>query len=176
MRTSERRTLHLRFRGTELGRDLVAERPQRHRGLHLPVLSRADVRILHLIRDPRDVLISALHYHRTAREAWLRQPAPSDDNVAYQHKLNSLGSVLEQYLFELENSAGDTIDDMLDWQYGRANCLEVRYEDLWVDHSMALWSRIASFLGFEDAELVEVAARADALFLTERAPHCNTPF
>jgi hypothetical protein len=31
---------------------------------HAKELRREDVRILHLIRDPRDVLISAMHYHK----------------------------------------------------------------------------------------------------------------
>src|SRR5262249_6385581 len=37
-------------------------------GEHAPVLDREDVRIVHLIRDPRDVVISAMHYHKGARE------------------------------------------------------------------------------------------------------------
>src|SRR4029077_1564752 len=32
------------------------------------ILERDDVRIMHLIRDPRDVLISAMHYHRKSTE------------------------------------------------------------------------------------------------------------
>jgi hypothetical protein len=32
------------------------------------LLDRDDVRVLHLIRDPRDVVISAMHYHTASRE------------------------------------------------------------------------------------------------------------
>jgi len=119
---------------------------------HSDVLNRADVRILHLIRDPRDVLISATHYHRTSKEAWLHQAAPGRQNVGYQDKLNAFTDPLDRFLFELENSSGSTIEDMLDWRYDRANCLEVRYEGLRLDHSMALWSQIVDFLGFDAAE------------------------
>ena len=119
---------------------------------HSDVLARDDVRILHLIRDPRDVLISAMHYHRTSNEAWLRQPAPGCDGVPYQRKLNSLATPFEQYLFELENAASSTIENMLDWRDDRANCLEIRYEDLMLDHAMALWSQILTFLGFDETE------------------------
>jgi hypothetical protein len=119
---------------------------------HADVLRRQDVRILHLIRDPRDVLISAMHYHRTAKEPWLHEKLPGNDNVPYQQKLNALATAHEQYLFELENSTASTIEAMLDWQYDRPNCLEMRYEDLWRDRSMALWSRIVDFLGFEGSE------------------------
>jgi hypothetical protein len=119
---------------------------------HADVLRRQDVRILHLIRDPRDVLISAMHYHRTASESWLHEKLQGNDNAPYQQKLNALATEHEQYLFELENSTSSTIEAMLDWQYDRPNCLEVRYEDLWRDRSMALWSRIVAFLGFEGSE------------------------
>lgn len=119
---------------------------------HSHVLDRDDVRILHLIRDPRDVLISAMHYHKTSNEAWLREAAPGGGDLGYQRKLNSLATPFEQYLFELENSTNDIIEDMMDWQYGRANCLETRYEELRLDRSMARWSQILAFLGFDEAE------------------------
>ena len=41
------------------------------------ILDRDDVRIMHLIRDPRDVLISAMHYHRKSTEAWLQSRFPA---------------------------------------------------------------------------------------------------
>ena len=119
---------------------------------HSNILAREDVRILHIIRDPRDVLISAMHYHKTADEAWLHQTVPGGDDVPYQRKLNSFATPFEQYLFEMENASSSTIEDMLDWRYDRPNCLEIRYEDLRVDHSMVLWSQILAFLGFDESE------------------------
>ncbi len=52
----------------------------------------------------------------------------------------------------MEHSTHSTIEEMLDWQYGRSNCMDVRYEDLWQDRSMELWSRILVFLGFDEKE------------------------
>ena len=120
---------------------------------HADVLDRDDVRILHLIRDPRDILISAMHYHKTSAETWLRQTAPGDDGITYQDKLNSLATPFEQCVFELENATSSTIEAMLNWQYDRANCLEVRYEDLRLDHSMDRWSQILAFVGLQENEL-----------------------
>ena len=77
---------------------------------------------------------------------------PDNDAITYQHKLNALATPFEQYIFELEHSTSTTIDDMLDWQYGRANCMDVRYEDLFQDRSMVLWSSILTFLGFDGAD------------------------
>ena len=93
-----------------------------------------------------------MHYHKTADEAWLHQTVPGGGDVPYQRKLNSFATPFEQYLFEMENASSSTIEDMLDWRYDRPNCLEIRYEDLRVDHSMALWSQILAFLGFDESE------------------------
>lgn len=120
---------------------------------HAAVLRRQDLRILHLIRDPRDVLISAMHYHRTSNEPWLREH--TSGSMPYQQKLNAFSTLHEQYVFELENATGSTIEAMLDWQYDRPNCRNVRYEDLWRDRSMTLWSDILAFLGFEQHEVQE---------------------
>jgi hypothetical protein len=119
---------------------------------HASQLRREDVRVLHLIRDPRDVLISAMHYHKKADEPWLHEKVSGSKDAPYQQRLNSLATLHEQYMFELENATGSTIEAMLDWQYDRTNCVEVRYEDLWADRSLSVWSDIASFLGFEGAE------------------------
>ena len=121
-------------------------------GEHSAILDRADVRILHLIRDPRDVLISAMHYHKKSNETWLHEPVPGYDNVTYQRQLNALSTPFDQYVFEMENSTESTLRDMVNWRYGRANCFEARYEDLRLDTQMDHWSQITAFLGFEEAE------------------------
>jgi hypothetical protein len=119
---------------------------------HSRLLAREDVRVLHLIRDPRDVLISATHYHKVSSEGWLDRPAWGTGPMGYRSKLNSLASPTEQYLFELENATHSIIEDMMDWQYDRANCLELRYEALRLDDSMALWSQVLDFLGIDERE------------------------
>lgn len=120
---------------------------------HSHILNRTDVRVLHLIRDPRDVLISAMHYHRKSSEGWLHEPVPGYDNITYQRRLKALPTKLRQYVFEMDHSTAGTVHDMLKWQYGKANCFEARYEDLRQDTRLAHWLEIAAFLGFEEAEL-----------------------
>lgn len=116
------------------------------------LLDRDDVRILHLIRDPRDVLISAMHYHKASRESWLHEPIPGYDNLTYQRVLHNLPTKLAQYIFEMDNSSASTFRDMLKWHYGRANCFEARYEDLRQDTQLVLWQRIMAFLGLDAQE------------------------
>src|SRR6516225_7618874 len=125
---------------------------------HWDILGRDDVCILHLIRDPRDVLISAMHYHRKSVEGWLHAPVPGYDKVTYQRTLKSLPTKLDQYLFEMENSTASTLRDMVRWQYDLPNCFEARYEDLRQDESLAYWRAISEFLGFDEREQ-QVSAR-----------------
>ncbi len=123
------------------------------------ILERDDVRVLHLIRDPRDVLISAMHYHRKSAESWLHTPVPGYNNVTYQRRLKEMPTRLDQYVFEMEHSTAGTLRGMQEWQYGRANCFEVRYEDLRQDTDLAYWTRITDFLGFDEAEQISCRRR-----------------
>jgi hypothetical protein len=125
---------------------------------HPEVLERDDVRILHVIRDPRDVLISAMHYHKHAKENWLHVPAPRYLGTTYQRALRGKPSKFDQYVFEMENTTANTLHDMREWSYGRANCFEARYEDLRLDSDLGYWRRIMDFLGLDEEEQ-EMAAR-----------------
>lgn len=119
---------------------------------HKPLLDRNDVRILHIVRDPRDVLISAMHYHQSAAEPWLHEYTPGFGRRTYQERLNRLEDPYQRYLFELERATGSTIRGMLEWRYDRHNCFEVRYEALRADSSMKLWADITKFLGLSEGE------------------------
>jgi hypothetical protein len=119
---------------------------------HESVLDRDDVRVLHLIRDPRDVLISAMHYHRVARESWLHECIPGYGNATYQQRLNAIAEPYDRYIFELDRASGSTIQHMLEWRYDRPNCFEARYEALRADSGMSLWASIVQFLGLTAGE------------------------
>ncbi len=121
-------------------------------GRHADLLERDDVRILHVIRDPRDVLISAMHYHQRSSESWLHEPIPGYDKVTYQTILKSFRTNFERYVFEMEHSTAGTVRNIQKWRYGRANCFEARYEDLRLDIETTYWRRISDFLGFDERE------------------------
>jgi hypothetical protein len=121
-------------------------------GEHAHLLDQEDVRIFHLIRDPRDVVISAMHYHKTSREGWLHEPIPGYGELTYQRALQLLPTRFAQYVFEMDNSSASTLRDMTAWRYGRANCFEARYETLRQDSALVYWRKIMDFLGFDDAE------------------------
>ncbi len=106
-----------------------------------------EYRGVHVIRDPRDVIVSGCFYHQKASERWLHVPREKFGGLTYQQKINALPSLDDQLMFEMEYH-GDPVRDMVAWSYTNPNFIEVRYEDLRADTSLTLFRRIFTFLGF----------------------------
>lgn len=89
---------------------------------------------LHARRDPRDMIVSAMNYHMTSKEPWLHEPVTGFDGLTYQEKINSLPDVESRLLLEFDNlvmaPSRENIEKMLAWDYDRAECGEVRFEDV----------------------------------------------
>jgi hypothetical protein len=110
-------------------------------------------RLLHLIRDPRDVIISAMHYHRVSQERQLIQPRWKFGGSTYQATLNAFDNDHDRYLFEMQNSSANVIEAMRRWDYSQPSSFECRYEDLIQDEEMVLFTKILRHLGFAEDEL-----------------------
>jgi hypothetical protein len=115
------------------------------------------LRGLHLIRDPRDVVISAMHYHGKSEEPWLHEPLEKFGGLTYQQAL--LASKPEdRLLFEMQHASKETIDEMMAWNFIDSRFLNVRYEDLMTDTQLYFFRDIFRFLGFAGNAL-DVALR-----------------
>jgi len=121
---------------------------------------------IHIIRDPRDIIVSSAFYHQKSDEAWLHIPRAEFNGMTYQEKIKSLGSLDEQILFEMENSSKKTIFNILNWNYNNENFFEVKYENLIEDTSMNIFREIFCFLGFPQIIISEVIdiAYSNSLF------------
>jgi hypothetical protein len=113
---------------------------------------------VHVIRDPRDVVVSGYKYHKYTNEEWCTSIPPHNlpsiikypiiDHVrehkserwkqqylqglkglSYQQNLNTL-SEEEGLIFEMKHYAGWTIKDMLNWNYEDSRILEFKMEDI----------------------------------------------
>ncbi len=112
-------------------------------------------RILHVIRDPRDIVISAMHYHRKSDEKWLHRPDDRFGGKTYQQMLNSLPDDKTRMMFEMDYSSGQTIRGMCAWPYGRPDCFETKYEVL-LSNGQEEFAKAARHLGITNGE-VDVA-------------------
>lgn len=118
------------------------------------------IRGLHIVRDPRDIILSGCFYHQKSSESWLHTPREYLGGRTYQEAINSRGTLEDKILFEMENAGRATIDELIRWDYTRPSFYEVKYEDLVLDADLVLFHNIFSFLGFPGSFLPGVLAIA----------------
>ena len=107
-----------------------------------------EYRGMHIIRDPRDVIISGTFYHQKSDEHWLHEKQEQFDGMSYQEKINSIEGLDEKILFEMDNASNVTINEMINWNYSNPDFIEIKYEDLIEDSDLKLFHEIFTFLGF----------------------------
>jgi len=107
-----------------------------------------EYRGLHLIRDPRDVIVSGCFYHQKTKEWWAHIPRKEYGWMTYQQRLNNYRSLEPKLFFEMKHVGLSTIKDMSRWNYTNPAFIEVKYEDLILDENLILFSKIFTFLGF----------------------------
>ena len=112
---------------------------------------------LHLIRDPRDVVLSGLHYHKKSGEKWLHVRSEEYRGLTYQQKLNSLDPD-DQIVLEMQRTARAAVREMTEWHYDDPRFFEARYEDLIEDASGEKFGRILAFLGLRGSVAVQGVA------------------
>lgn len=111
---------------------------------------------LHIIRDPRDVIVSAAFYHQTSREAWLHKKRIGLNGQTYQQAINCQEDLGGKIRFEMEHASGNVIREMLDWDSSDPDIIECRYEDLIIDLELNEFRQIFQHLGFAEEKFDEL--------------------
>jgi hypothetical protein len=101
----------------------------------------------HLIRDPRDMVVSGFHYHKWTDEDWAHLPQPSLGFQSFQKYLNSLNDS-DGLLAEITRTAKN-VNDMADWNYRNPKFFEIKYEELVLDE-MAIFEQLFKHFGFNE--------------------------
>jgi hypothetical protein len=144
----------------------------------------------HVIRDPRDIVVSGYLYHCRCSEEWCvnsdfnpRQPIRfprvpySQEHRSEEWKmryLESLGGMSYQenllkmsqrdgMLFEMKHYGAWTIESMRDWNYNKDNILEVKFEDLMENYDDT-FRLIFDHLGFSKSKIdlgLSIASKHD---------------
>lgn len=82
----------------------------------------------HIIRDPRDMVISGYNYHLISDEKWLHEPQQKYSGMSYAQHLKSLDRE-EGIKCEAERFFSSAWQKMIQWDYENPNMFEVHYED-----------------------------------------------
>lgn len=86
----------------------------------------------HLIRDPRDLVVSGYFYHLWTSEPWVHVPRPDFDGLTYQEYLRSLDQV-RAIDAEIDRTINGLRPFLLAWDFRDPRFLELRYEELIAD-------------------------------------------
>ncbi len=140
----------------------------------------------HMIRDPRDVVISGYHYHLWTEEAWCnkkiadlpqqmrdkwkRLPIEDIGHLSYKEYLNTL-SAEEGLLAEIDRASNTVVKDIMDWDYSDPLVFEFRYEDIMQNEEQIL-RQMFSHYGFSPEAIdksCEIAAEFSFSNRTGRA-------
>lgn len=106
-----------------------------------------DDRGWHLLRDPRDVLISGANYHGWSDEPWLHQARENLGGRTYQEALRSL-PFADAVRFEMDRSTGQAVRDMLSFDLRDGCFRDVAYETLLADVVGKVAGPLLGELGF----------------------------
>ena len=117
---------------------------------HIDAKAHGRYRGVHILRDPRDMIVSGYHYHKWTNEAWALKPDATGES--YQEKLNRLPT--EEGLFaEIERFCDDYEAGLTAWDPRDPDILELKFEDLMGPEKTALYEQAFRHLGFEGGEL-----------------------
>jgi hypothetical protein len=110
----------------------------------------------HMIRDPRDVVVSAYFYHLWCDEQWCHIPRKECDGMGYQGYLNML-SKEDGLSFEMKSvledchTTGCILRDLGAWDYTNPNLIELKYEDV-IGNPRLWFGKVLEKYGFNERE------------------------
>jgi len=128
-----------------------------------------------VVRDPRDVVVSAAHYHMHSGEKWLHKPRDDFGGMTYQQRILALPDMEHRYLFEIDHSAGSQVRGMLSLPYDLPSVTRTTLEQLVTDHDLHEFRRVFCFLGFSGDTLDGLldAAERNSLFSGKVRPSAH---
>lgn len=118
----------------------------------------------HMIRDPRDMVVSGYFYHLWTDEAWALIPRAEYRGRSYREVLNDLPK--DEGLLEEIRRLSFWIPHMAAWDYGNPRMYEIRYEDIIRDEPRILREMFRHY-GFTDAA-VEASCRIAERYTFDR--------
>lgn len=119
-----------------------------HGNIDLPALD--NYRGVHILRDPRDMIVSGYHYHKWTDEAWVHRR--DENGESYQEKLNRVDRFTGLFM-EIDHFIFIYRDILQVWDLSDSRILEVSYEALMGEDRDRLYETMFAHLGFANREL-----------------------
>jgi len=139
----------------------------------------------HMIRDPRDIVVSGYYYHLWTTEAWANKPMsefparmrerwsyiPFEEagDISYKELLNSR-SHDEGLSLEIKRHSTTGMKEIAQWNYDDPDILEIKYEDIIVNEEKVFRELFAKY-SFNQSAIetsLEVARKFSFANKTER--------
>lgn len=141
----------------------------------------------HIIRDPRDVVVSGYYYHLWTKEEWAITPIkdlPADmekvwsllpvkeiKHMSYQQYLNSLPRE-QGIIAEIQRASTVDIKEMVEWDYNNEYFFEFKYESI-MQNEEEILRQLFRHYGFKD-DAVERSVEIARQFSFERRSQRKT--
>ncbi len=106
----------------------------------------------HLIRDPRDAIVSGYFYHLWTNEAWAQEPQEIYGGQSYQQHLKGLTQE-DGLVAEIERFRTYIRDyRLMEWDYQNPRIYEVKYESLIADEQQ-VFEKMFRHFGFHETAI-----------------------
>ena len=145
--------------------------------LALQLLGSKNHRIVHVIRDPRTLIISGCQYHRKANEEWLKLPSTRFHGQSYQSAITACSTQQEQLIFEMRNGAMPAIKNMLEIHGSGLATIEISLEELSWDRSQDTHKRLSQHLFGQSTQAdhcYSVLLKNSLFSMMQLPAHCTT--
>lgn len=106
------------------------------------------LRGVHVVRDPRDMVVSGCGYHLESDEPWLLLPEPEYDGRSYQQALRDQPDLRARMHLELGRTSQTSLRELAAWDRADPRFAETRYETLVTDTELVEFTRLFTHLGF----------------------------
>ena len=120
-----------------------------HSQINFPAL-RTNYRCSHMIRDPRDMIVSGYFYHLWCDEGWCHVPRHQFGGRTYQEQLLSLPKE-DGLLCEIRECQKE-FKRMRDWDYDNPRVMEMKYEET-ILSSRQKFQELFAWYGFDNPQV-----------------------